>query len=443
MKTIRAALCTTGLMFALAVTFTGCPGRTPGPPGKTTIVFWHSFVASTIPALQALLADFEREHPTIHIDAQYIPTGDGLIQKLVSSLQTGTAPDISWIHTDFLDQLVEAQAVRPLEPFLRGPDSLSSADIADFFEPLREAGTRHGALYALPMEATSLALLYNKDALREAGLTHPPATWEELVTYSRQLTIDRDGDGRTDQYGFFVPVFPASGELNIWMTLQWTPFLWQAGGVEAAPDGFTVLFDSPAGVRALTLWKTIYDTERFKSFGIAHDLGFASGKLAMILDGPWNLPRYRAMKGISWDVAPLPAGPSGRATYIAGELLAIFARSAHPQEAWTFLRWVVRPDVQARFSISSGYLPVRKSVLARKEYADFLAADPALSTFVRQMFAGRARAPLAAHRVEINRFLAEAIERATVGGEDPGRCLAEAAERSNALLRTRGDHAGR
>jgi hypothetical protein len=45
--------------------------------------------------------------------------------------------------------------------------------------------------------------------------------------------------------------------------------------------------------------------------------------------------------------------------------------------------------------------------------------------------------------VEINRFLAEAIERATVGGEDPGRCLAEAAERSNALLRTRGDHAGR
>jgi ABC-type glycerol-3-phosphate transport system substrate-binding protein len=132
----------------------------------------------------------------------------------------------------------------------------------------------------------------------------------------------------------------------------------------------------------------------FSKFGLAHDLGFASKKLAMILDGPWNLPRYRAMKGIDWGVAPLPAGPSCRATYLAGEQLVVFRQSSHPREAWQFIKWMLDPETQARFSMRSGYLPVRKSVLDRKDYVDFLSADPALKAFVEQMAMGRARDPV-------------------------------------------------
>ena len=119
-----------------------------------------------------------------------------------------------------------------MRQFITGADGLSESEMDDFFPQLLEACTYRGVLYALPMEATSLALLWNRDLFRKAGLDpdRPPADWEELSEYTRRLTIDFDRDGRTDQYGFFVPVFPASGELNIWMTLQWTPFLWQAGG---------------------------------------------------------------------------------------------------------------------------------------------------------------------------------------------------------------------
>ena len=39
------------------------------------------------------------------------------------------------------------------------------------------------------------------------------------------------------------------------------------------------------------------------------------------------------------------------------------------------------------------------------------------------------------HRVEINRYLAEAIERALVGKGDPSECLKASAEKVNALLR--------
>jgi multiple sugar transport system substrate-binding protein len=423
---------------ALLLLLAGCRGKTERTDGKVQITFWHSFVASTVPAFNELVAKFEAENPGITIKAQYVPTGDALIQKLVTSVQSRTAPDISWIHADFIDKLVESNAIYPMDEFLSGPDSLSRADLNDIFPPLLQGATWKGTLYAMPMEATSLALLYNKDLFRRAGLdpNQPPATWEELAEYARKLTIDQDGNGLPDQYGFFVPVFPASGDLNIWMILQWTPFLWQAGGVEINADQTHVLFNSDAGVQALTLWRTLYQDLNFSTFGIAHDIGFVSQRLAMVMDGPWNLPRYREIRNFDWAVAPLPAGPVRRATYVAGEHMAIFRQSAHPKEAWTFVKWMLRPEIQAMFSMKSGYLPVRKSTLELQSYKEFLSSDHALKAYVDQMAVGQGRSPIDYHRVEINRYLAEAIEKATLGKQDPKAMLDEAAAKCDALLKS-------
>jgi multiple sugar transport system substrate-binding protein len=415
----------------------GCARQEEKSDGRVTVIFWHSFVSHTIPAFNALAERFERENPGIRLKAQYIPTGDGLIQKLITAMQSQTAPDVCWVHSDFLDKLVQAGAIHRMETFINGPDGLSPEDLADIFPPLLEAAAWRDTLYALPMEATSLALFYNKDLLRQVGLDRPPDTWDELREYARRLTIDRGSDGNVEQYGFFVPVFPSSGPLNIWMNLQWVPFLWQAGGAEINDEQTRVLFNSDAGVKALQLWKDLYEDLDFSRYGLTHDMGFASGNLAMILDGPWDLPRFRQMKGMDWGVAPLPAGPAGRATYIAGEHLVIFRQSPHPAQAWTFVKWMQRPEIQAAFSMASGYLPTRRSVLAREDYRAFLRGDPAMRAFVDQMAAGRGRHPIDYHRVEINQYIAEAIESATLGKGDPKTALDQAAEKANAILRSR------
>jgi multiple sugar transport system substrate-binding protein len=412
----------------------GCSKNDRSSSSGTTITFWHSFVASTVPALNELLQQFEKEHPGIVVKAQYVPTGDALVQKLATAVQSRTAPDIAWIHADFLDQLVGASALLPLDSIIRSNNGMTPEEVADILPPLLDAGKYQGTQYALPMEATSLALIYNRELFRAAGLDpdHPPANWDELRSYAGKLTVDHNGDGITDQYGFYVPVFPASGDLNIWMVLQWLPFLWQAGGREVTPDGRLCL-NSDAAVEALSLWKQIYHGEEFSRFGIAHDIGFASGKLAMVMDGPWNLPRYRAMSSVDWRVAPLPAGPAKRATYVAGELLAIFRQSEHSDAAWTFVKWILEPRVQAQFSMRSGYLPVRRSTRELPEYRAYLKSDEALRAFVEQMDVGMARLTFP-RRVEVNRVVAEAIERATLGNEDPRACLNEAQGKAEKIL---------
>ena len=121
---------------------------------------------------------------------------------------------------------------------------------------------------------------------------------------------------------------------------------------------------------------------------------------------------------------------------VAGEYLAIFKQSEHPDEAWTFIKWVLQPEVQASWSMESGYLPVRESVLEVEEYQRFLDEHPGQRVFVEQMKYAQAQRAVDYHAIEIQRALAIAIEKATVGNQDPKTVLSEAAETSNRLLQS-------
>lgn len=420
----------------LALLVAGCGGQAAND-GRTRVVFWHSFVSSTIPALEDLVARFEEEHPDIDLVPQYIPTGDALVQKLITAVRSNTAPDISWIHADYLEALVDADAIYPMARFIDGPDGLAPEDLEDIYPALLTYASYRGTLYSLPMEATNLGLLYNKDLFREAGLDpeRPPRTWDELVSYSEQLLLDRNNDGRYERIGFLVPVSPGTGPDGPWMVWQWMPFLWQAGGYLIDLPQTEVLYGEEPGVEALGLWKRLYDLQNQKSFTNEYQSAFVSQQGAMMLDGPWNLPNYpRLLRGIDWGIAPLPAGPHKQATVVGGEYLAIFKQSKNPDAAWKFLKWMVRPDVQAYWSERSGYLPIRHSVMEVPEYQAYLDTNPGLRVYAEQMEVAQAQRSIDFHTLEIQRNLAVAIERATVGGMDPREALRQATEASNALL---------
>ena len=325
------AVKSTSLLLAVAlvlgVSGAGCASSDGGSDGRVKVVFWHSFVASTIPALEELIERFEAEHPEIDIDPQYIPTGDALVQKLVTAVQSNSAPDISWIHSHYLGDLVDAGAVYPMAHFIEGENGLSQEVLDDIYPALIQYASWQGTLYSLPMEATNLGMIYNKDHFREAGLDpeRPPQTWDELKEYARRLSVDRNGDGKFERIGFFVPGLPADGPQGAYMMWQWTPFLWQAGGYLIDTTQTQILFGDEPGVQALTLWKDIYQAQNQRSFTNEFEVAFVSKQASMILDGPWSLPRYpQILQDIDWGIAMLPAGPEKHATVVAGEYLAIF-----------------------------------------------------------------------------------------------------------------------
>lgn len=416
-----------------------CGGDNSKPTGngRVEIVFWHSFVSSTVPALNELIARFEKENPGIIVKAQYIPTGDALIQKLITAIQSRTAPDISWLHSDFMEDLVNADAIYKMDDFINGEDGISKEDLNDIYPALRLYASWKGTLYSLPMEATNLALLYNKDMFKAAGLDpeHPPKDWEELHSFAKKLTQDKNNDGTLDQIGFFVPVYPAAGPQGPWMVWQFMPYLWQAGGNIVDSAQKHVMYNEEPGIEALTLWKQMYLEQNLSTFTTDFDVAFTSKRLAMAMDGPWNLPRYKdLLKNLNWAFAPLPAGPKKQATVVGGEYLAIFKQSKHPKEAWKFLKWMIKPEIQAFWAMKSGYLPIRHAVHSVPEFQKYLQANRNFKVFVDQMEYGQAQRPIDYGALEITHNIAEAIERVTVGKMDVRKALNEAAVKSNKAL---------
>lgn len=404
---------------------------------EVELVFWHSFVSSTIPALNKLIDKFEAENPGISVKAQYIPTGDAHIQKLITAIQSNNAPDISWLHSDYLEDLVEADAIYKIDDFASKDSTFDKSSLDHIYPSLIPLASWRGTLYSLPMEATNLALLYNKQMFRDAGLDPdaPPATWDELYSYSKKLTFDKDGDGKYDQVGFFLPVFPAAGPQSGWMVWQFYPYLWQAGGYIIDENQQKVLYNEEAGVKALTLWKKIYEELDLRNFTTDFDVTFASQRLAMAMDGPWNLPRYKdLLKNVDWGFAPLPGGPNKRATVVGGEYLAIFKQSHHPKESWEFLKWIIKPENQAFWAMESGYLPVREDVVKVPEFKEYLEANPNFKVFVEQMAVGQANRPIDYGALQVVNHIAEAIEKATVGRMDVKKSLDESAKKSNQVI---------
>ena len=61
-----------------------------------------------------------------------------------------------------------------------------------------------GKQYGIPYGIDVQFIVYNKTLFKEAGVPLPTDDWtlEEFLAAAKKLTIDRDKDGRIDQYGF-------------------------------------------------------------------------------------------------------------------------------------------------------------------------------------------------------------------------------------------------
>jgi|GEM_PF-1526246 len=100
----------------------------------------------------------------------------------------------------------------------------------------------------IPYQPDSRVFFFRKDLLKDAGLPIPPKTWDELLTAAEKLTVDKDGDGKIDQYGFGMPARRGMHIMHMWI-----PFLFSAGG-ELFDTNWKPTLNSQAGIDALQLF---------------------------------------------------------------------------------------------------------------------------------------------------------------------------------------------
>jgi multiple sugar transport system substrate-binding protein len=411
-----------GLAFVLCCAFFSC-SLTRRDSSRTVVTFWHGMESGVNnQILQLKIDEFNARHPDIFVDGQVYGAADQLGPKLDAAVAGKTPPDLLWWSPAFFPKYADAGALKSIDEFIAQDKNFRRDDVYDY---LWELGTFQGRIYITPFSANNLGIYYNKRLLAEAGITQPPATWEEFREAARKLT-------RNGVFGFQIPI--GSSEWTVW---TWQCFLWQAGGEILSPDKTRAAFNSPAGVVALDYWRSLMK-EQLANFSET-DAGyktesFLSGRIAMTINGPWNFADLKKQQQVEVGVFPLPRKERA-ATNIGGESLFLF--QSNPQReraAWEFMKFVMSADFQVDWAINTGYLPVAKSAANAPKYQAFLRDNPFIKAYNDQMPDGRTR-PSIPRYPALSAVLGKYLEAALYDKYSSQEALEKAAAEVNRLLR--------
>jgi arabinogalactan oligomer/maltooligosaccharide transport system substrate-binding protein len=247
---------------------------------------WHAYGTGSAEekALSQALDAFKKENADVKVDVLQIPF-DQVFNKWETEVAAGGGPDMYTVPNDNTGNQVRAKLLAPVDDLIKGQ--------TDGFAPSSFAGaTIDGKLYGVPGIIKAVALYYNKSTV-----PNPPKTTDELLALAKSGKKIAINQNNYHNFGWLTGAF--GGKL-----------MDDTGKCVADQGGFADALKFMADLKAAGA--------SFQTDGGKADTLFRQGQVDMIINGPWTLGDYKKDLGDKLGVAPMPAGPKGAATPLAG-----------------------------------------------------------------------------------------------------------------------------
>ncbi|GAB6990915.1 ABC transporter substrate-binding protein [Paenibacillus pini] len=310
-----------------------------GEPVK--LEFWTISLQPTFTDyFNKMIADYEKAHTGVTIDWKDYPY-DAVTNKLLTSIASGSSPDVVNLNTEFASQMGTKGAVLDLNEYLTDEQKQS------YFEGIFNSSVIGGKAVAMPWYTSTSVLFMNTKIVKEAGLdpANPPTTMEELADWSRQIKQ------KTGKMGYSQQLNP-----NLF-TVEGIPML--------SEDKKTATFNTPEAVAMIeTIKKNMADGVIVKEdVPFTKQIQYYSGEqVAFELAGTTfiNFIKTSAPDIYKNTIAvPLPTTQADKRLSNSMNLV-IPAKSKHPKEAVEFAAFVTNVDNQTSFSKVANTLPSTK-----------------------------------------------------------------------------------
>lgn len=267
---------------------------------KVTLAYWNGFTGGDGPFMKQMVADFMTDNPNITITNNTIEWAQ-YYQRMPAAVQAGKGPDVGVMHLDQLATNAVRKIIVPVDDLATGLD----LNEGDFTEEIWKAAVYKDQRYGIPLDVHSLAMYYNTDQWKAAGLSEAPANGADFMAALDKLK------GSVPQPFWMPSKWPAH--------LMFLSLLWQNGGEPYAADGSKATFGEDPGVAALQ-WMVDVVTKGYSPKNVAQDsqyVGFKNKKLAVTWDGIWQINDLKGAK-FPFGIAPVPT---------IGETDAVWANS--------------------------------------------------------------------------------------------------------------------
>jgi multiple sugar transport system substrate-binding protein len=327
----------------------------------------------------------------ITIEQQSVPAAQ-VMTKALRMASSRSLPDIVQFDASEMPTFAEAGGLIDLTTL-----GLSTRDIP---KGIVAFGSYQGTYYGAARSVNTLALFYNKDVLRQAGLP-VPTTWDELRATAKKLTHGK-------RYGLALSAGGAEDGV-----FQFLPFMWSNGGDERTLDG-------PRVVEALDFWKDLIKDGSLSKSTVSWTQAdvndqFMAGNAAMMINGPWQVETLNTDKSLHWGIAPIPVPRAGATSVgpLGGAVLTVPDTGDTERErmAGRIVACLSSEKEQLTYALNSWMVPANE-----KAAAVWRRRVPELQALAGQVAAARSRtAELGAGWSSVSLALQSAFQSALTG----------------------------
>ncbi len=350
------------ILIIKAIFFGGSSANKP-----VTLTYWGLWEDQQV--MQPLIDQYQQANPNVKINYVKMST-DSYRDKLIARSKEGQGPDIFRFHNTWVPELGEILSPLPQQ-------IMTNAEFEKTFYKVQQTDLKVGNYYyGLPLEIDGLVLIYNDSLLKQAGITTPPATWDDITTIVPKLTVkDTQGNlitsgmamGTTSNIEHFSDIF---GLLLV-----------QNGGSLSR-------LDQTEAAGALEIYRKFAEAPQgYWSDDMPNSINaFIQGKVAMIIAPSWEaLSIKTANPEISMKVAPVPAVPGAASISLASYWVEGVSRFSKNQiEAWKFLRYLTEKDNMTKlYEIESKLRPFGEPY-SRVDLAPLLAQNDYLGAVIKE-----------------------------------------------------------
>ncbi len=315
---------------------------------------------------EQILDEFRAANPDIKLTYEPIPSD--YATKLQTDIAAGSVADVFYVDSLAAPDFMVNGALLELDSFMQK----DSVNAADFYPGLIQSFQMDGKTYGLPKDWSSLAMVYDKKALTDAGVANPPTNWDELKAAGQALKA-KAGEPRI--------VIPPDIAREF-------AFHYAAGAEVISKDGSSIVIDSPEAATALDFYYGMYK-DGIATTPADTGAGWPGDALAkdfgdLVFEGNWVFPFLKEnAPDLDFGISEMPDGPSGKATLAFTVSFSAYAETKQPDAAWTVINYLTGAEgmgkwtslglaMPARTGLSDAWLkqfPEREPFLKSGEYA--------------------------------------------------------------------------
>jgi multiple sugar transport system substrate-binding protein len=367
------------LILVLVALLTGV-GLT-GAQDVVTLEFWGGWTGPDGAIMQQLVDKYNAENPGVQVTLT-VQAWSPLFDAFIAAASAGESPDIMAMHPQETAMFINLGLIEPLDEIIAESEVFQQDA---YVQKAWDLQFYDGQMWAYPYDLGIHGMYFNADLFEAAGV-EPPTNAEEFLEVARVLTVDASGNHPGDE-GFDpanIVQYAINMQTNHHGYYQWYSLYNQLGGQLISDDGMSCAMDIDKATQAWQwLQDLVYVHYAAPQGQTDYTRDFLSGRTAMLIDGPWQIPAMiaaEAESGFNWGTAAYPTIFDQPAVWGSGHnfTLPTLADPEKRDEAIAFIEWLAMNSFDW---MASGQLPIRNDLIASEEFQ----ALPGRASFVEML----------------------------------------------------------